>query len=353
MSRLVAALVLAIVIGTPVAAQAADRTSVLLAELDRCDWHDPASYAPKLGILLALADGRSARELGTLIGGPRPCIGRVTSFGEGADELAFVGGGGGNGSDGALLWVDRGYWRIAPLPLGYWSGTNEVRRFGDVRELFVGLNSGGSAGTIGVLGIRIVGANASLMMKLAPSGELREARLLDDDHLYVAGRLTRDPLFTWMSHPGWPGGAQWMFERRGDVFVEVAERQSKDPEWLMTGFVGALFARDTSTMRRFATDGAIAEALDLPVLDRRIDGIKLAASRDFTANEQLAWTALPESSRAKPANGPTFGYFMNYDVQVRPVTEVGMRFDRDGDGWIITGLVRLPRGDGSSLELTR
>jgi hypothetical protein len=215
------------------------------------------------------------------------------------------------------------------------------------------MNSGGSAGTIGVLGIRIAGANANVMMKLAPGGELREARLLDDDHLYVAGRLTRDPLFTWMSHAGWPGGAQWIFERRGDVFVEVAERQSKDPEWLMTGFVGALFTRDATAMRRFATDGAIAQALDLPVLDRRIDGITLAAGRDFTANEQLHWAALPAGVRATSVDGPTFGYFMNYDAYVRPVTEVGMRFDRAGDGWIITSLVRLPHGDNSSPELTR
>ena len=339
MTRLVALFVLAIVIGTPVAAQAADRTSVLLAELDRCDHRDPASYAPKLGILLALADGRSAREIGSLIGGPRPCIGRVTSFGEGADELVFVGGG--NGAEGALLWVDRGYWRVSDLPLGYWSGTNEVRRYGDARELFAGMNSGGSAGTIGVIGIRIVGAKASVMMRLAPGGELREARLIDDDHLYVTGRLTSDPLFTWMSHPGWPWGAQWIFERRGDVFVQSEHRQSRDPEWLMTGFVGALFARDTATMKRFATDNAIAQALDLPALDRRIDGVHLIADKTFTSNEWLSWSALPDGLRATAATGPIFGWYMNYDSYVRPVIEVGIRFDRDGDGWVITAVRRV------------
>src|SRR5439155_10092190 len=193
----------------------------------------------------------------------------------------------------------------------------------------VGIASGGSAGTIGLLGVRVMGASASVTFRLVPGGEIREVRWVDDDHFYVAGRLTSDRLFTWMSHAAWPYGAQWLFERRDDSFALVASRQSRDPDWLMTGFVGALLDRDAATMKRFATDGAIAEALDLPGLDRRIDGLRLVADRDFSAKEQLSWSLLPDGVRTSPAQGPVYGYFTNYDYWVKTVVEVGMRFDRD------------------------
>ena len=342
MTRLVAMLVLALIIGSPITAQAADRTSALLAELDRCDPRVPATYAPKLDVLLALADGRSALELAGVLGGTRACIGHVTTYGNGADELVFIGGHGAVGSTGALLWVDRGYWRIAALPLGYFSGTGEVRREGEARELFAGIGSTGSAGTIGVLGVRILGATATVTLQLTPGGEFGDLRILDDDHVYIAGRLTNDRLFTWATHPAWPGGAQWIFERRGTSFVQIAQRQSRDPDWLTMGFIGALLQRDAATMRQFATDSAVAQALDLPLLDRRIEGVQLFADSSFTTTERMSWSALPDGLRTIAAPGPVFGTVVNYDDHLRTVQQIAVRFDRAGDGWVISAFDGRP-----------
>lgn len=320
----------------PVQADAADRTTLLLQELDRCDYGVPASMVPKLDVLLDLADGLSAQELGTLLrGGQRRCIGGVTWYGAGADELVFVGGLGDGLPTGALLWVDRGYWRAAAVPFGYWSGTSEVRRVGVTRELLAGIGSGGSAGNIGVLGIRIVGATASVTMRLVPGGEIG-AEWLDDDHIYVHGRITTDPLFRWGSHPSWPYGAQWLFERQGESFVEVAHRQSRDPEWVGTGFIGALRNRDADTMRRFATDDAVAQALALPTLDVRIAPLTLFTPGDFLERERMSWDVLPGSVRMIAPTGPVWGVLRDYDDHVRFIHQVVLRFDRVGDGWVVT-----------------
>src|SRR5438128_2174604 len=121
-----------LLVGMSAPAVAADRTRVLLEELDRCDPARPETWSPKLDVLLALADGRSAEEFASVVGrSRRQCTGYVTTYGVGPDELIFVGGLGGIGASGALLWVDQGYWRIAALPLGYVSGTREVRRHGE------------------------------------------------------------------------------------------------------------------------------------------------------------------------------------------------------------------------------
>ena len=302
-------------------------------------------------MLLALADGRSARELASVLEGPRPCIGYVTTYGDGPDELVFVGGVATIGSMGALLWVDDGWWRIASVPIGYVSGTREVRRRGDTRELFAAIGSGGSAGAIGVVGIRLTGARATLTMRFLPGAEIRDLVRIDDDHMFVSGRLTGDRLFTWGSHPMWPYGAEWLFERRDDAFVAVAQRQSRDPYWLMTGLLGALFARDEAVMRRFATNGAVASALALPTLTQRIDGLQLWAERDFLQNEHLSWSALPASVRTTAPAGPVWGSFRNYDDQTRTVHEVRLRFDRDGEGWTITAVERVGPDSGDEPAL--
>jgi hypothetical protein len=96
-------------------------------------------------------------------------------------------------------------------------------------------------------------------------------------------------------------------------------------------------------MRRFATDAAIAEALDLPSLDRRIDGLRLLADRDFTSNEQMSWEALPPQLRTRSVDGPVYGYFTNYDVYTRSILDVAMRFDHVADGWTITAVERIAR----------
>jgi hypothetical protein len=333
-------LVIALLVASPAPATATDPTTALLSELDACE-RGSARASLNLEVLLALADGRSARELASVLNGPRVCIGYVTTYGEGTEELVFVGGVATIGSMGALLWVDDGWWRIASVPIGYVSGTLDVRHRGDTREFFAGIGSGGSAGTIGLVGIRLAGARAYLTMHLLPGAEIRSLVRIDDDHVLVGGRLTGDRLFTWGSHPTWPYGAQWLFERQGEAFVAVADRQSRDPYWLMTGFVGALFTRDETMMKRFATDEAVAAALDLPRLDRRIDGLQLWTGKDFLATEHMSWSALPDTVRTTAPAGPVWGTFVNYDDHTRTMHEVRLRFDREGDGWMITAVQRI------------
>lgn len=336
--RLLLVLVMLVSLSTP--AQAGDRTSALLAALDQCPG---GGSAPRLDILLALADGRSAAELAAILQAPRRCLGHVSTFGDGDDELVFIGGTHGyvaDGTDGALLWVDRGWWRIAALPFGWITGTREVIRRGADRELLAGICVSGSAGCVGVLGVRITGATASVTLRLEPGGEVRTVRMVDPDHVYIEGRLTRDPLFTWNSHPAWPYGAQWLFERRGDSFVQVASRQTHDPYYLATGFYGALFDRDAARMMEFATADAVLQGLALPRPDRRTDPLVLLADRDFFDRELMSWSALPESVRTSAPAGPVWGLLRGYDDASASRSPVLLRFDRRGEGWVITD-VRL------------
>lgn len=345
-----ALLAAAVLLASSAPAHAADRTATLLQELDRCDRSAAWAVGPKLDALLALADGRSALELAAVLRGPHDCIGVVTTQGEGDEELVFVGGVHANDSMGALLWVDAGWWRIARVPIGYMSGTRDVRRRGETREFFAGIGSGGSAGDIGVVGIRLAGPRASVTVHLLPGGEINDLAWIDDDHVLVSGRLTGDRLFTWGSHAAWPDGAQWLLERQGDAFVVVAQRQSRDPYWLTTGLVGALLTRDAVVMKRFATDDAVAEALALPPLDPRIY-VQLWASRDFLRDEHMSWSVLPDAVRTTPPAGPVWGSFVNYDDHTRTIHEVRLRFDRANDGWIITTVERIGPGGAAAESL--
>src|SRR5207253_2845682 len=116
-----------------------------------------AVTVPHLGVLLALADGRSANEVKDLLPRPGPCIGHVFAIGRGEDEVVLVGAPRPGDTVGAVLWVDRGWWRIAPARIGYTPWVYVDSRRDDARELIVGIDSGGSAGTIGLTGVRLRG----------------------------------------------------------------------------------------------------------------------------------------------------------------------------------------------------
>src|SRR5437667_330865 len=98
---------------TAPAAAGTDRTEPLLAELDRCDPAVAAVTGPPLGVLLGLADGRSANEVKSLLSRPGSCIGYVFAIGRGNDEVVLVGAPLPGDTVGAVLWVDRGWWRFA------------------------------------------------------------------------------------------------------------------------------------------------------------------------------------------------------------------------------------------------
>lgn len=326
-------------------AGAADPTARLLEALDRCDPTTKAVAGPRLDVLLALADGRSALELANVLKGPRQCIGHVSTYGTGESELVFIGGVGSIEATGALLWVDRGWWRIVALPLGYMPGTSVVLSRGGTREFFSGINSGGSAGTIGLLGVRIEGSRAAVITRLMPGGEIRPVRVIDQDRVYVEGRLTTDRRLTWNSHPAWPGGAQWILERQRDRFVVAAHRQSLDPDYVWTAFIGALLDGDQVAMSRLATPKAVNDGLALGITYPWITPLQLEAPADFLHRVRMSWDALPALLRTAAPDGPVWGSFSQSDYRGRTLVEARVRFDRAGDGWIISDLSRVRHTD--------
>src|SRR5437763_624580 len=180
-------LVIALAVLMPSRAIAADGTSVLLEQLERCDPGTIGRTGPRLDILLALADGRSALELADLLRAPRPCVGRTSSYGNGADEIVLVGGVGIVGAKGAILWVDRGYWRIAAVPLGYGPRTagSSVSDLG--REFLIGVDSGGPAGTNGIEVFLIRRSQARQPLGFRPGGELGGPRIRRRGRLHLQG----------------------------------------------------------------------------------------------------------------------------------------------------------------------
>lgn len=334
-------LVLLLLVSLSAPASAADPTASLLDALDRCDPTTIAVTGPRLDVLLRLADGRSALELASVLQGPRPCMGYVSTHGTGEGELVFIGGIGSRAATGALLWVDRGWWRIAALPLGYMPKTREVLARDGAREFFSEIASGGSAGTVGLLGLRIQGAKVAVTAQLMPGGEISEFRAMDPDRVYVAGRLTADPRVTWNSHAAWPSGAQWILERRGERFVVAAHRQALDPYYVWAAFIGALLEADAVAMARFATTEAVSDGAALGITDRWITPLKLEAPADFLEREHMSWKALPVAIRAAAPNGPVWGTFSQQDDRGRTLFEAGVRFDRAGDGWTIATVRRV------------
>ncbi len=340
-------LVLAILMTTATASTPAeDLTARLLSELRQCDLATIAQTGPRLDLLLALADGRSGIEIADILNASRACLGRASSLGSGADEVVFIGAASPFASArGAVLWVDRGYWRIASAPLGYAPGPIAPTVHADGREYLIAINSGGSAGTIGLAAVLISGATARTTLSFAPRAEIRGSRLLSDGRLLVEGRATGDRALTWWSHAGWPGGAQWLFERRADGWVLVAERQTVHPYLLLMGLVGGLRDGDAATMSRFASGDVVAQALALPPPGRGLVAL-YATYADNVVDSELArreagsWDALPDDERVALGSAHL----------VRTITWgpgsplFGVQFDRDASGWRITSIGLVPAG---------
>jgi hypothetical protein len=143
---------------------------------------------------------------------------------------------------------------------------------------------------------------------------------------------------TWNSHVAWPFGAQWIFERQNDAFVQVAHRQARDPYYVWTKFIGALLDGDVPAMRRVATERAVSDGLALGITDRRITPLRLTATADLLRREHMSWEQLPVAIRTAAPAGPVSGTFSQYDARGRTLLEAVASFDRAGDGWVITSL---------------
>jgi hypothetical protein len=276
-------------------------TGRLIADLETwCDAQPRSAgqITAPIGLLVALADGRSAGEFATAVGRAGRCQTAVRASGAGEDELVVMS----ILSAGAVLWVDRGWWRISGQPIHYPELVAQ-QRLGGAREIFIGTGGGGSGGSFGVIGLRLEADRATRILETRPGASHMSARVVGDDHVLVTGRkLPRRP-FAWDSNCCLPGGYEWLWARGEGVFSLVAERQAQSPYYVLSAFAGALQAGSRDQMADIASEKAIASAEALlgaaPV---RVGPSPTEPTFwQAVSDELLAWPAIPASSRLEPS----------------------------------------------------
>jgi hypothetical protein len=330
-----------------------DRTASLLSDLDRCAPQAGQPLAPlpplPLGTLIALADGRSAREFATLVE-RHGCLSDVRAIGEGEDEVVLVSPSNAPARpNGAILWVDHGWWRIARAPTGQSTTLVGMLRVGDSREIFYGLGSGGSAGDIGVVGMRLSDAGATVVLDATSLVAQLSATLLDRDHVLVWGRKLAARPYAWPSNCCLPGGHEWLFERQGSTFAAIDERQAVDPYFALSAFIGGASVRDPAFMRDVGTDPAIRQALDGVPMDA-YHTMAPSGLYAITREELMSWDAIPSSVRAPRPVGPIYESSYVLNARYQPETSVIFQLDRDAAGWRVIAvfsedlIVRRPHG---------
>ena len=273
-----------------------DRTASVLAQIDDwCGSHSRPFLDPApLGLLLALADGRSAAEFAAAFR-PSRCFVSVGTRGAGADELIAVSVGGA----GAVLWVDDGWWRAATMDDGDYIEPQIIatRPIARGQEVLIGICRCGSGGNSGVLGLRLEGARRQVLFRLDGASHLG-ARWLDDDHVLVAGRHLADRPFAWPQNCCLPGGYEWLYTRVGARFVLSAERQAVDPYFALSAYFGAVKAGRPQALEDIAdvpARQAAARLMDLGPIEvlanSNPDAFAIGA-------EELLWDRVPTSLRS-------------------------------------------------------
>jgi hypothetical protein len=270
----------------------APRDAVLVGRL--IDWCSllrpgaPPRPSLPLDVIAALSDGRSGRELADMLNRAH-CGPPVRAWGEGASEVVvasdYVG-------PGALVWVDHGWWRIARLPAGYeYSRLFEDRDVAGARELYFSIASGGSAGDVGVLVVRLAGPAATILLDIRPGSQL-SASLIDESHLLVSARKLPDRPWGWSQNCCLPGGHDWLYERRAAGFALIAERQTIGPGFALNAFVGAMASGRPDLAADVGTSSAIGQAKVLITQPQYWAGdVGLLGSWD--RDETRRWDALP------------------------------------------------------------
>jgi hypothetical protein len=248
----------------------------------------PDDSAP-IEVLLALADGRSAREMADLVMTNYSCPMRAVSWGRGADEVLTLSS---YSKAGVILWVDQGWWRAARLPFGLGYGVAADRRVDGVRELVLGLDSGGSGGGIGIVVVRIVGSRLSVALVAQPGASHIGTVILDDDHILMTGRKLPDRPWGWTQNCCMPGGHEWLYVRRAGGFALVAERQAIGPVFALNAFVGAMAAGRADLAADVGTPTAITDADRLITQAQYWVGDSSLLGQE-ESNEALRWLALP------------------------------------------------------------
>ena len=303
------------------------RTAALIGDLDDACATRPTPVVP-LGVIGQLASGRSAQETVEVLGRSK-CLLRPAAYGEGANEVITVGA---YLEAGAVLWVDRGFWRIANVPIdyGYLALLWDTHR-GDRRELFFEIWSGGSAGAGGYIAIGISGAAATMTLHTAPGASQMFARRIDDMHVLVTGRKLPERRWGIDSNCCLPGGHEWLWRWTSAGYTLIGERQARDAYYALNALLGAIDSGHPDT----ASDVATRPALDAAAAFFG-PGLLWTYKASSNANAQtqaelLRWNVLPGAA-------PIAAAAVRYEVaryQPAGATAV-ITFERVGDGWLAT-----------------
>ncbi|HKW77558.1 MAG TPA: hypothetical protein VJQ09_00585, partial [Candidatus Limnocylindria bacterium] len=227
------------------------RTAALVARLKEWCGDPRGSITQVFEVIGRLADGRSANELVSVLGGPS-CVLRSFAAGDGATEWVTISA---YRDTGALLWVDRGFWRIAPVPSeGGYLWPSGDRSVGPRRELLMAIDGGGSGGAMGVLVVEIADAGARVALDTGRTGVSHlGASFVDDELLLVSGRKLPDRPWGIAANCCLPGGHEWLWRRTASGYVLVGERQDQSPYYALNALLGAIDANAPDLANDVAT----------------------------------------------------------------------------------------------------
>jgi len=281
-------------------------------------------------VLGQLADGRSALELVDVLGRSR-CLLQPRAFGAGVGEIVTVGA---YRETGALLWVDRGFWRIGPVPTesGYLVPRSD-RLIGGQREVLFAINSGGSAGDGGFLAVEIDGGSARLTLDTAPGASQMAVALIEGQLVVITGRKLPDRPWGISSNCCLPGGHEWLWRWTPSGYVLVAERQAQDSYYALNALLGAVDASSPAFARDIATPAALADAFAFFGPGRLWTYKASPNSYSQDQTELFRWDALPSPSTLAPET-------VRYEVSryEPPGPAALISFERIGGVWIATSV---------------
>ncbi len=251
------------------------------------------------------------------------------AYGDRANEVVTVGA---YRSSGAVLWVDRGYWRIARVPIdfGYLTLLWDVQRVGQ-RELFLEIWSGGSAGARGYLAIGITPVSTSVTLHAAPGASQMYAWRIDGEHVLVTGRKLPERRWGIDSNCCLPGGHAWLWRWTPTGYALIGERQTRDSYFALNALLGAIDSGHAETASDVATRPAIAAAAAFFGPGVRWTYKASANAHEQEAAEIMRWSLLPGVE-------PIPAAVVRYEVaRYEPAGHSAViTFERVGDGWMAT-----------------
>lgn len=292
------------------------------------------SSSPPLDVLGSLADGRTADELAVVLGRSK-CLLDADAHGSGDEEIVTAGA---YTRLGALLWIDRGFWRIAPVPidLGYLRFVRDTMVAG-VRELLFAIDGGGSGGIGGYVAVGIADGSASITLHMHPSASEMSVRPLDETHLLITGRKLPDRPWGIGSNCCLPDGHEWLYEWTPDGYALVGERQARDPYFALNALLGALDAGRPELARDVATPTALAKASAFFGAGRFWKWTPSGNAAQQEQAELLRWDLLPASTTIEP-EPVQYGVARYEPAGPRAL----VTFERRDGGWVATDVVPAP-----------